>query len=279
MEHVKSIQIRGVSGHVRRLDFDGRLVDFWSPGTQSRHLLIAHDGQNVFDRSTSTRHRTWKMAQSAIRVSRELDIAPPTIIAIFHSRNTSNPWGRIKDLVPQDPFQNGTIPVQSGYEIDPGDLSANHYLSQITDVIVPRIANDLGIDLERMEKAIIGSSLGGLASLYALGRRPDFYSTCLALSTHWSAGEKPLVDALIDALPSPTNHRIWMSHGTRGRDSEYGPYQNYADQKMRDAGWSEGVNFVSKVYKKSGHNERSWAKYLDQPMKFWLESGLASSSK
>lgn len=278
MKQIKSFQIRGVSDPVKRVEFDGRLVDFWSPRVQTKHLLIAHDGQNVFDRNTSTRRRTWRMAQSAIRVSRELGITPPAIIAVFHSRSASSPWGRVLDLAPQDPFQNGVVSAQTGNEVLPNDLRGNVYLEQITDVIAPTIAAELDLNLDCIEKAIIGSSMGGLASLYALGKRPDFFSTCLALSPHWSAGKDPLVDALIDALPAPANHQIWMSRGTRGRDKNYGPFQDYADQKMRKAGWHEGVDFTTRVYKKSGHNERSWAKYLDQPMKFWLDSSLRPAS-
>jgi hypothetical protein len=61
-----------------------------------------------------------------------------------------------------------------------------------------------------------------------------------------------------------------MSRGTRGLDREYGPFQERADQKMREAGWHEGEDFITRVYKQSGHTERSWAKYLDEPIKFWL---------
>ncbi len=275
MEPVKSFRIRGVPGTVKRLIFDGRLVDYWSPGALTQHLLIAHDGQNVFDRKTSTRKSTWKMAHSAIRVSQELGITPPAIIAVFHSRSASNPWGRILDLAPQDPFQEGVQPMEANDEITLEDLQGNRYLEQMTDVIAPAIADALHMDLNHTNKAIIGSSMGGLASLYALGKRPDFFTTCLALSPHWSAGHTPLVDALIDALPAPGGHRVWMSRGTRGLDKNYGPFQDYADQKMIGAGWRD--DFVTRVYKNSGHTERSWSKYLDQPMKFWLDSALASA--
>ncbi len=278
MKHVKSFDLRGVAGKVRRVEFDGRLVDYWSPESPSQHLLIAHDGQNVFDRHTSSRRQTWQMAQSAIRVSQELGITPPTIIAVFHSRSASNPWGRILDLAPQDPFQNGVEPSEKNEEISLSDLQGNNYLEQITQSIAPAIAAELNMDLGKAEKAVIGSSMGGLASLYALGKRPDFFDACLSLSPHWSAGNTPLVDALIDALPMPGNHQIWMSHGTRGLDRHYGPFQDLADRKMRNAGWRDGVDFTTKVYKKSGHNERSWAKYLDQPMKFWLDSTLRPAS-
>ncbi len=277
MRKVKSFELRGVAGKIRRVDFDGRLVDYWSPQTPSQHLLIAHDGQNVFDRHTSSRPQTWKMAQSAIRVSKELGITPPTIIAIFHSRSATNPWGRILDLAPQDPFQGGVEPSEKNDDISTSDLQGNNYLEQMTQTITPTIAAELGIDVESANKAVIGSSMGGLASLYAISKRPDFFSTCLALSPHWSAGNTPLVDALIDALPSPGNHRIWMSRGSRGLDRHYGPFQDRADQRMRNAGWQDGVDFMTRVYKKSGHNERSWAKYLDQPMKFWLGSSLGST--
>lgn len=275
MQPVKSFRIGGVSGNVNRIEFDGRLVDYWSPVAPTQRLLIAHDGQNVFDRKTSTRKSTWKMAHSAIRVSQELGITPPAIIAVFHSRSASNPWGRILDLAPQDPFQAGVQPTEANDEIALDDLQGNHYLEQITEEIAPAIADALQMDLNQTNKAIIGSSMGGLASLYALGKRPDFFTTCLALSPHWSAGHEPLVDALIDALPAPGEHRVWMSRGTRGLDKNYRPFQDYADQKMADAGWHE--DFVTRVYKNSGHTERSWSKYLDQPMKFWLDSHLPSS--
>lgn len=270
MERVKSFQVRGVQGDVNRVDFDGRLVDYWSPSVPTRHLLIAHDGQNVFDRNTSTRRSTWRMAHSAIRVSKELGITPPAIIGVFHSRSASNPWGRILDLAPQDPFQNGVAPAEKNDEISIDDLQGNKYLTQITDVIAPSIAAELGLDLNATNKAVIGSSMGGLASIYSIGKRPDFFSTCLALSPHWTAGHTPLVHALLDSLPRPGTHKIWMSRGTRGHDAHYGPFQDEADKKMIEAGWREGQDFITRVYKKSGHTERSWAKYLDQPMTFWL---------
>lgn len=268
MRNVKSFQIRGISGTVNRVEFDGRFVDYWSPAEPTKHLLIAHDGQNVFDPNTSTRRKTWRMAHSAVRVSQELGITPPAIIGVFHSRSSHNPWGRILDLAPQDPFQNG---VTTSYrEVSPDYLQGNDYLEQITDVIAPAITAELNLELLSLNKAIIGSSMGGLASLYAIGKRPDFFTTCLALSPHWTAGEMPLVDALLDSLPDPGSHRIWMSRGTRGHDATYGPFQDHADVKMLQAGWHEEEDFISRVYRKSGHNERSWARYLDQPMKFWL---------
>lgn len=271
MERVKSFNIRGVPQPVERFNFDGRTVDFWSPGVPTGHLLIAHDGQNVFKRRSATGRRSWKMTQSAIKVSDKLGIAPPAIIAVFHSRSPENPWGRILDLAPQDPYQNGvTVADEAKTEVSLEDLQGNSYLEEITEVITPKICEETGLDLLHLNKAVIGSSMGGLASLYALSKRPDFFTTSLALSPHWLAGGEPLVDALLGSLPAPGKHKIWMSHGTGGYDAKYGPFQKYADQRMRDAGWQDEEDFVTRVYSRSGHNEKSWAKCLSDPLRFWL---------
>ena len=271
MERINRFQIRGVPGKVQTLSFDGRRVDYWAPENKTGHLLIAHDGQNVFDRRTATRMTTWKMAQSAVSVSEKLGINPPAIIGVFHSRSDENPWGRFKDLTPEDPFRNGIKPVGA---IDPtfslDHLEGNKYLAQVTDEIAPAICEELGLDMAALDKAIIGSSMGGLASLYALGKRPDFFTTALAFSTHWPIGENPLVDSLINALPKPDIHKVWMSHGDKGLDAAYGPFQKRADALMIQKGWRLNHDFMTKTYVRSGHNERSWAKYIYQPMNFWL---------
>ena len=51
MKEIKRFQIRGVTGDIKRVDFDGRTVDYWLPKAPVSHLIIAHDGQNVNERS------------------------------------------------------------------------------------------------------------------------------------------------------------------------------------------------------------------------------------
>lgn len=269
MKEIKRFQIRGVAGDVKRVDFDGRIVDYWLPKEPATHLLIAHDGQNVFDGRTSThRGQTWKMAQSANRVSAELGITPPAIIGVWHSSTKENPWGRGKDLVPEKYFRDGVQVDKSLVpNFDPDLLHGDTYLRNIFEEYVPAIAPAI----TPAHTAMIGSSMGGLATLYAVAQLPDKFTTALALSTHWPFGGNELVERTIKELPSPSTHKIWMSHGTKGLDNAYAPFQHLADKLMAKRGYLPH-NFVSKVYERSGHNERSWAKYLDQPMRFWLNT-------
>lgn len=269
MKEIKRIQIRGVAGDVKRVDFDGRIVDFWLPKEPATHLLIAHDGQNVFDGHTSThRGQTWKMAQSANRVSSELGITAPAIIGVWHSSTKEDPWGRAKDLVPEKYFRDGVrVDQDSVPNFDPQLLHGDTYLRSIFEEYVQTIAPGISPSCT----AMIGSSMGALATLYAVAQFPDKFTTALALSTHWPFGGNELVERTIQELPTPSTHKIWMSHGTKGLDGAYAPFQHLADKLMRERGYLPH-NFVSKTYERSGHNERSWAKYLDQPIRFWLSS-------
>jgi enterochelin esterase-like enzyme len=266
MQEIKRFQIRGVPGEVVRVRFDDRIVDFWTPRGGSEHLLIAHDGQNVFDGTTSTHPRqTWKMAQSAIDVANEAGINPPTIIGVWHSATKNNPWGRAKDLAPEKFFTPDTY-VDPRWAVKDSAivLHSDAYLNQIFNVIVPAIHG-----ANTPEKtAVIGSSMGGLATLYAAIQHPDKFSTALALSPHWIISDKNFARSMVESLP--LTHKIWMSRGDKGIDKEYPPLQNYVDALMRERGFTS--NYESKVYKRSGHNERSWAKYLNDPLRFWLSA-------
>lgn len=266
MQEIKRFQIRGVPGEVVRTRFDDRIVDYWSPRGGSDHLLIAHDGQNVFDGTTSThRRQTWKMAQAAIDVAVEQGVKPPTIIAVWHSSTKENLWGRAKDLAPQKFFTADAF-VDPRWRInDPSVvLHSDTYLNQIFDQIVPAIQGE-----NTPEKtAVIGSSMGGLATLYAAIRHPEKFTTALALSPHWIISDENFARSMVEALP--LTHKIWMSRGDKGLDKEYPPLQNYVDSLMRSRGFT--TNYESKVYKRSGHNERSWAKYLQDPLRFWLSA-------
>ena len=266
MQVFSHYQIRRVPGQVNRAIFGDRLVDFWAPKNPT-HLLIAHDGQNVFDPRTATRRSTWRMAQNAIKVFEDKGLTPPAIIGIFHSSTKENPYGRAKDLSPQGPFLNGVKPqVESDLKLT--DLHGDKYQSVIAEDIVPAICDYLSFNPTFENTAMIGSSMGGLATLNALTLRPHLFRTALAFSPHWVLGGKPLVESILNELPKPGKHKIWMSRGDRKLDSTYKTDQDHADKVMRDLGWRQ--DYRTTVFKKAGHNERAWAKQVDDAFRFWL---------
>lgn len=270
MERIKRFQVRGLPGSVERVSCAGRTVDYWAPAGGSDHILIAHDGQNIFDRRTATFIYTWRLAQTAMRVAIENGQRPPLVIGIFHSSSQLDPHGRGKDLSPEDPFREGVKPlVTPTIPID--SLRGNSYLENIFTEILPTIARYTSIDYLPENTAMIGSSMGGLSTLYAATRHSDKFKNALALSTHWPLGGDPLVDWITSRIPRSEMQKVWMSRGTKGLDASYPPFQDRADRAMAQLGWSS-TNFQTKVFHRTTHNERSWASYVDEPLRFWLST-------
>jgi len=168
-------------------------------------------------------------------------------------------------------FQEG-VPVNlpNISDIDLSYLHGDSYLENIFDRYVPELLATLKLEIAPDNTALIGSSMGGLSTLYAMHKHPKKFTTALALSPHWPIGGNELVERTIAELPQPGRHKVWMSRGTKGLDAEYEPFQLLADKLMHDKGYQLGRNYSSKVFKKTGHNESSWASYLDQPLHFWL---------
>ncbi len=270
MEHLKTYSIRGVSIPVHRVRIAARTVDYWAP-QGSEHLIVTHDGQNIFDRRTATRGFTWRLAQQATSIFAQFGLRPPTIIAVFHSGGDPEPHGRALDLTPESHFRSGMpVLIEVPQDLTVDQLRGDQYLDRVFELIVPTLLQELGRDFSFDQRAMLGSSMGGLSTLYEIGRRPDRYSTALAFSPHWVLGGEKLVEAMIKELPKPGKHKIWMSRGTKNLDREYEPHQELANGLMRDMGWSS-ENFHSKVYKGAGHNERAWSKQVADGLKFWLE--------
>ena len=274
MEINQRFRIRGVAEFVNTTYFSSRRVDFWAPNEPTESLLIAHDGQNIFDKRTATRRRTWKLAQAANRVFRNAGLVPPVIIGVFHSSSKENLNGRGKDLTPQSIFQSGVEPLLTNIppkmRLGLADLNGDLYQKQIAEEIVPTVTEAIGHKVNPAKTAMIGSSMGGLATLYGFGKYPDLYKTALAFSTHWTLGGDPLVESLIAHLPTPIDHKLWLSSGGKGLDQSYIPHHKYAQELLDKAKWQPRKNLMIKDFKRARHNENAWANQVDQALEFWI---------
>lgn len=280
MEILKSFQVRGAAGSVKRTVIGNRSVDFWAPLEPTPYLLVTHDGQNIFDKKTSTRNRTWELAGTSNKVARELDVPPPVIIAIFHSSSTKDPYGRAKDLAPQDVFTGGIEPILSTSGIWPtatpsfplSELHGNRYLQEIVELILPTICDFVGHQIIPESTALFGASMGGLAALNGVAQYPDIFGSALAFSPHWICGGDPLVKRLMATLPQAGKHKIWMSRGTKSHDARYGPFQDLANNYAIAAGYRYGRDLATPVFNRTTHNERSWSSYVNQALRFWMRN-------
>lgn len=260
--------VRGVREPVRRTKIGDRWVDVWVPDRAPSGLIVAHDGQNVFDDRAATHHQTWDAARAAIRASRRVGCNPPAVVGVWNGSTRERPYQRGLELAPQKVLSTATtIDPRVADWFDVSKMEGDQYLNEVANHIVPAVTSLVGSELPI---ALMGASMGALATIYALGERPDIFACGLAFSVHWPLAGDALVDGLVDRLPAPGRVRLWMQNGTGGLDADYAPFQQRADARLAARGYRPGRDFVSRVLRRSGHNEWSWAKRLPDAITWWL---------
>jgi predicted alpha/beta superfamily hydrolase len=268
---VEKYSIPEVSGQVTRVTFGTRVVEFWGGGRDCDKLLIAHDGQCIFDTRTAKKNTTWRLAEHASLIAKEFDSPPPLIVAIWHQGEVGDSVSRGLDLSPEDYFKSGMNLYPKNGPFDVSAVEGNKYLKEIFEIFVPAILEATQTRTTPEKSAMIGASRGALSTLYALSKYPHKFHTALAHSTHWPIGRNPLVKMTIENLPSSGQHQIWMSHGSEGFDAEYGPFQDYAHELLEERGYRHNKDFYFTFYPGAAHTEAAWAIQSVDSLRNWFQ--------
>jgi hypothetical protein len=281
---IEEFQVRGVSGTVKKVRFGNRTVDYWAPQNPGRNILIAHDGQNVLDKRNiginPHQRATWELAHSAIRIAEKNNQVPPTLICIYHTPFAEDTIGRLKEYVPalymrakEDWMIESYGLYKEEVESFVDSLTADQLIDSIIDVIIPSITERVRQTIDPSGVAILGASMGGLAAIYSVIRRPDFFHTSLSFSPHWVIGGNALAEKMMRDFPSPGKHKLWMSRGTKGLDARYEESQKLADRLILSRGYKEGRDFQRLVINRGAHTNATWARSAPEALDFWMEKG------
>jgi pimeloyl-ACP methyl ester carboxylesterase len=253
----------------------------YDPKGKPYAVLYMHDGQNLFDARTGYGNKEWGLDEAAAKVMAEGGMRRAIVVGIWNTPK------RLRDYVPAKAFDR--LPpryldrVRGLYG---GTPLSDGYLKFIVRELKPFIDRSYNVSRARADTAIMGSSMGGLISLYALTEYPEVFGAAGCVSTHWpmlipKEGEE-LSDADVDAvttafesylkaaLPRPGRHRIWFDHGTETLDRHYGASQKRIDRLMRAQGWREGRDWISRNFPGAAHNEDAWRARVHLPLAFLL---------
>jgi predicted alpha/beta superfamily hydrolase len=148
--------------------------------------------------------------------------------------------------------------------------SADRYVHMLVNEVVPWVEAGYGPPPDRAQRFVLGSSMGGLVSLYAAEAVPSWFGGAGCLSTHFVLGGDPMVDWYAEHLPGPGAVRLWFDRGTEELDSEYRPFQDRMDAALRASDLREGLDWVSRVYPGTGHNEAAWAARAHEVLRFLI---------
>lgn len=250
-----------------------RNVDIWLPpdydaDAATRYPVIyMHDGQNLFYPKHSYTGDEWGVDEMMTRLIADGEIRPAIVVGIW------NTPARIGEYMPEEAITTDMIAtgVEGFAPVPRTDVISDRYLRFIVGELKPFIDDRYRTLPGREDTFIMGSSMGGLVSAYAIAEYPEVFGGAAALSTHWPAGDGCVIDWLAAHLPDPRTHRIYFDHGTQTLDAAYAPYQQRMDAAMREHGYVAGSNWMSRVFEGDEHAEKSWRARLDIPLRFMLQ--------
>jgi predicted alpha/beta superfamily hydrolase len=252
-----------------------RNIDVWLPpgydGRSRCQVIYMHDGQMLFDASTTWNKKAWGMADTVALLIRDGKMPGTIIVGIW-----SNGPQRHSEYFPEKALQFMVEPLRTQFVARAlgGRPQADNYLRFLVQELKPEIDRKYATRPEREHTIIMGSSMGGIISLYAICEYPDIFGAAGCLSTHWLGSfEKnatiPLAtfDYLKEHLPDPKSHRIYCDHGTETLDSLYAESQAFADVLFREKGYKD-ENYQSRIFPGAAHTEDAWAQRVAIPLVF-----------
>ncbi len=257
-------------GAIERFDFDNHKVDVWVPPTLNSQtpVVLMHDGRNIFDEADSFTGKTWEVL-AALR--EEVRGELPLIVAVWGLSDET----RIRELSPQsivDKHPEIWDGIPDEYKTTGTDSFGDSYVSLLSDAVLPFVLERYGIEHSVQRTAVMGSSMGGLISLYTMAQRPELFGTAICFSTHWPFGRELMVNELIGLLPEAGAHRVWTDTGTKELDQFYAPFHSLATERLRAKGYQEPESLVANTYPYTGHHESYWSRRVADALNWWLRA-------
>lgn len=238
----------------------------YSYGDRRYPVIYMQDGQNLFDNATSYAGE-WGVDETMEELGRGEGLEA-IIVGI--------PNAGIHRLDEYSPFKDRRL----------GGGRGNDYLGFLIDIIKPQIDHEFRTMPRPKHTGIMGSSMGGLISLYAFFEYSTIFGFAGVMSPSlWFADE-----AIFDYIDSADYHpgKIYLDAGTR----EYGESHNsgrlhraaasrryYASVRRLKAmlvrkGYRPMRDIMHVEEKWAGHSETSWARRLPPAMRFLLTEAL-----
>ena len=255
------------SRHVAARDVDVWLPPSYGRDPQKRYpVLYMHDGQNLFDPSLVFTGSDWDVDGAMTRLIERGEIREAIVVGVWNTPQ------RFAEYMPKAPVRTET--VGSGIAGRPigraEDLLSDAYLRFLVEELKPFVDARYRTLPGREDTFVMGSSMGGLISLYAVARYPQTFGGAGAVSTHWLACDGCAVDWFASHLPKPGTHRLYFDYGTATLDAGYPPHQRRMDAALRRAGWRDGEDWITRRFEGAEHNEAAWRARVDIPLRFLL---------
>jgi isoamylase len=231
-----------------------RPVDVYLPatydGSRERYpVLYMHDGQNLCDPTTAFAGNTWRLLDVLADLANDgLELI---VVGIHHT-------GRNR-IIEYSPFADRRY----------GPGKGDRYAKFLVSTLKPHVDRRFRTSRARDATAILGSSMGGLISLYALVKHPRVFGAAGAMSPAFWYGDRGIFNVIGD-LKQPgrtAGPKIYLDMGTEEGAVALRDARAMAD-RLEGAGWGNSLLWIEEPGGR--HTEHDWARRLGRAISFLL---------
>jgi len=220
-------------------------------------VIYFHDGQNVFDAATAFIGVEWGADETLERLAAAGTMREVIAVAVANTPQRMAEYTQAADT-------RGGTP------------RADLYLKFLVEELKPRIDAEFRTLPERENTAIVGSSLGGLVSLYAGVAAWRTFGLVGGVSPVVEWGDHDLERRYQQAPAEQLPLCIWIDMGTAEDPADAGPDSRHVRELRRfravleTRGFNPGRNLGYQEDPGAPHNEAAWAKRLPDILRFLL---------
>lgn len=208
-------------------------------------VLYMHDAQNLFDDATSFAGE-WGVDETLNKLAAagKLELI---VVGIDNGEdkrmNELNPWPNLEFSPPE----------------------GKQYAEFIVNVVKPYIDQHYRSKPERANTAIMGSSMGGLISHYAINQFPEVFSKAGIYSpSYWISNQ---AIEFIAKRPLPKDARLYIAAGEKEGGTQASDAQRSYEALLKTEHPRDNLSF--KIVKGAEHNEQFWRSDFEQAV-LWL---------
>lgn len=214
-----------------------------------RPVLFLFDGQNVFGDEGSY-SGGWHAHEAVDKLARQKRLIAPVVVAVDHGGEE-----RVDEL--------------SAWRVqEKMGGRADLFLDWMTRTLVPSVRDRLSLSADPARTLVGGSSMGGLAALYAHFRHPELFGGAMCMSSSLFAGQLAIFRYL-DGRPLPTRSRIYLDAGDREAGGRLSALTLQLASRLERRGY-DAQRLKVRIDKRGTHSERHWRRRLPGALRFLL---------
>ncbi|MFC1745209.1 alpha/beta hydrolase-fold protein [Candidatus Riflebacteria bacterium] len=216
-------------------------------------VFYMHDGNNIFDRATSFGGVEWEVDETTEKLIGEERLEEIIVVGIYNT--------------PQRMFEYSPVPYE-GY----GGGGADLYASFIIKELKPFIDKTYRTKKGREDTAVMGSSMGGLVSLYLGFKYPEVFSKIGAMSSSLWWGDGQIIK-FIEQMKKVPELTIWLDIGSeeggrsgRSKLTTMVRQTRHLRNVLVRKGFKLNKNLFYLEAAGEDHNEAAWSRRVHMPL-------------